>query len=401
MASVDRNTFNGLAKMTDVNAGGHSELDPFNGVFVFGMDAFPAFAMVSQSAMKNQTIDGGYGRAFNAGRGLVGEGGDTGPGVVGIAGSVIARPFKDSPRILWEGPFPGQGWRAGVVGFGADPGARGERGGGGDAVGVLGFAEKSLGIWGASTAMPGVFGSSSAHCGVYGWSQTTGVIGDGKSGQCGVEGFGNSYGVYGHVNYSNPNPDGIGVFGVAGIDLDNLDSYTGRAGVFVGPVEVHADLTVLGNQVVWGTKSAAAKHTDGSYRLLYCVESAESQFEDFGEARLSKGRAKVRLDRDFAAVADTRHYHVFLTAYGDSNGLYVANRTAQGFEVREQGGGTSGVRFSYRVVAKRKHVTTKRFQKIKMPTKPKLPASMAPPETDVESLRAGTKRAARTKQTKR
>ena len=73
MASVDRDTFNGLAKMTDVNAGGHSELDPFDGVFVFGMDAFPAFAMVSQSAMKNQTIDGGYGRAFNAGRGLVGD----------------------------------------------------------------------------------------------------------------------------------------------------------------------------------------------------------------------------------------------------------------------------------------------------------------------------------------
>jgi hypothetical protein len=400
MASVDRNTFNGLAKMTDVNAGGHSELDPFDGVFVFSMDAFPAFAMVSRSAMKNQTIDGGYGRAFNAGRGLVGEGGDTGPGVVGIAGNVIARPFKDTPRTLWEGPFPGQGWRAGVVGFGADPGARGERGAG-DAVGVLGLAEKSLGVWGASTAMPGVFGSSSAHCGVYGWSQTTGVIGNGNAGQIGVEGFGNTWGVYGHVNYSNPNPGGVGVCGAAAMDLADPGNYTGIAGMFIGPVEVHADLTVLGNQVVWGTKSAAAKHTDGSYRLLYCVESAESQFEDFGEARLSKGRAKVRLDRDFAAVADTRHYHVFLTAYGDSNGLYVTNRTAQGFEVREQGSGTSGVRFSYRVVAKRKHVTTKRFQKIKKPATPKLPASMAAPETDVESLRAGAKRAAQTKQTKR
>ena len=92
---------------------------------------------------------------------------------------------------------------------------------------------------------------------------------------------------------------------------------------------------------------------------------------------------------------------MFLTAYGDSHGLYVANRTAQGFEVREQGGGTSGVRFSYRVVAKRKHVTAKRFQKIKKPTRPKLPASMAPPETDIESLRAGTKRAGPAKKTKR
>ncbi len=396
MASVDRNTFNGLAKMTDVNSGGHSELDPFDGVFVFGMDAFPAFAMTSRSAMKNQTIDGGYGRAFNAGRGIVGEGGDTGPGVVGIAGSVIARPFKDTPRTLWEGPFPGQGWRAGVVGFGADPATRGERGAG-DAVGVLGFAAQSLGVWGASTAMPGVLGSSSSHTGVYGSSRTTGVIGDGRAGQTGVEGVGSWAGVYGHVDYGNPNPDGAGVFGAAAVDTDDWESYTGRAGVFVGPVDVIGDLTVTGNQVVWGTKSAAARHTDGTHRLLYCVESPESQFEDFGEARLAKGRAKVKLDRDFAAVADTRHYHVFLTAYGDSNGLYVANRTTQGFEVREQGGGTSGVRFSYRIVAKRKHVTTRRFQKVKPPKRPKIPASMARPDIDLDSLRAGGQRAGRSK----
>jgi hypothetical protein len=398
MASVDRDTFNGLAKMTDVNAGGHSVLDPFNGVFVFGMDAFPAFAMVSRSAMKNQTIDGGYGRAFNSGRGIVGEGGDTGPGVVGIAGDVIARPFKDTPRTLWEGPFPGQGWRAGVIGFGADPAARGERGAG-NAVGVLGFANKSVGVFGASTAMPGVFGSSSSHTGVYGSSRTTGVIGDGRAGQTGVEGVGSWAGVYGHVDFSNPNADGAGVFGAAAVDVDNWESYTGRAGVFVGPVDVMGDLTVTGNQVVWGTKSAAAKHTDGTHRLLYCVESPESQFEDFGEARLVKGRAKIRLDRDFAAVADTRHYHVFLTPYGDSNGLYVFNRNRNGFEVREQGGGTSAVRFSYRVVAKRKHVTLKRFQRITLPKKPKIPTPLVRPEMDLGTL--GTRRSSSAKSKRR
>jgi hypothetical protein len=94
MASVDRDTFNGLAKVTDVNAGGHSELAPFDGVFVFGMDAFPAFAMTSRSAMKNQTIDGGYGRAFNSGRGIVGEGGDTGPGVVGRGTSSVGFSYR-------------------------------------------------------------------------------------------------------------------------------------------------------------------------------------------------------------------------------------------------------------------------------------------------------------------
>lgn len=392
MASVDKDTLNGLAKMTDVHAGAQSQQELFDGIYVFGMDAFPAFAL--QSAMRGQSVDGGYGRGLNDGRGVVGEGGDAGPGVVGIGGNVIPRPEKAFPRALWDPPYPGRGWRVGVVGFGAEPSARGERGNG-DAVGVLGYAQKSLGVWGISDAMPGVLGSSHAHAGVYGNSGTTGVIGDGRAGQTGVEGVGSWAGVYGHVDFHNPNPDGAGVFGAAAVDVDNWESYTGRAGVFVGPVDVMGDVTVTGNWVAWGTKSAAAKHSDGTHRLLYCIESPENQFEDFGEAKLVRGRAKVRLDRDFAAVADTRRYHVFLTPYGDSNGLYVSSRNRNGFEVREQGGGTSGVRFSYRVVAKRKHVTVKRFQKIAPPKKPKLPVQPERPEIHLKGFEARAARSLR------
>src|SRR5207245_627461 len=116
---------------------------------------------------------------------------------------------------------------------------------------------------------------------------------------------------------------------------------------------------------------------DGTHRLLYCVESPESQFEDFGEVKLVKGKADVRLDRDFIAVADTRHYHVFLTPYGDSAGLYVTARRRTGFQVREQGGGKSTLAFSYRVVAKRKGAAAKRFAKVKAPANPKLPVDLA------------------------
>jgi hypothetical protein len=44
---------------------------------------------------------------------------------------------------------------------------------------------------------------------------------------------------------------------------------------------------------------------------------------------------------------------VFLTPNGDCKGLYVASKTAGGFEVRELGGGTSNISFDYRIVAKR------------------------------------------------
>jgi hypothetical protein len=399
MASVDKDTLNGVAKTTDVHAGAQPTNALFNGAYVFGADAFPAFAF--KSAMSGQDIDGAYGRAMNAGRGVVGEGAEVGPGVVGIAGDVIANPGKPFPRLLWNPPFPGRGWRVGVVGFGADPGARGERGGKNDAVGVLGHAEQSVGVWGRSTALPGVLGTASRHAGVYG-AGSTGVIGDGSGGWNGVEGIsGAQWGVYGHVNYKSPNADMIGVVGAAALDLGHPENTVGRAALFMGPVDVDGNLTVWYDMVVFGTKSAAARHTDGTHRLLYCVESPESQFEDFGEARLVKGRAQVRLDRDFVGVADTRRYHVFVTPYGDSNGLYIAKRSRDGFEVREQGGGTSSIGFSYRVVAKRKGVSTKRFQKITRPKRPKIPAALVRPEIDPTALKTSVQRSARKKRSKK
>ena len=56
------------------------------------------------------------------------------------------------------------------------------------------------------------------------------------------------------------------------------------AAAFYGPVIVGGDFTVVG-----GAKSAAVPHPDGSHRRLYCVESPESWFEDFG-----RGRAGLR-----------------------------------------------------------------------------------------------------------
>jgi hypothetical protein len=294
---------------------------------------------------------------------------------VGIAGNVIVKPASapDMPRELLGGPFPGRGIRAGVIGLGQgiDPTAK-EEVKPGNAFGVVGMSDRNV----------GVLGRSEAHAGVYGSSRVTGVIGDARAGHIGVEGVGVTWGVYGHVDYANPNKGGVGVFGAAATNFDG--TFDGIAGSFYGPVEVHGDVIVTGNAVVMGTKSAAARHDDGTHRLLYCVESPESQFEDFGEVKLVKGKADVRLDRDFIGVADTRHYHVFLTPYGDSLGLFVTTRKRTGFQVREQGGGKSSLTFSYRVVAKRNGPATRRFAKVSVPAKPKIPVQFTAPDVDFD-----------------
>jgi hypothetical protein len=112
---------------------------------------------------------------------------------------------------------------------------------------------------------------------------------------------------------------------------------------------VIGDFTVGGG----GTKSVAVPFTDGSHRRLYCMESPECWFEDFGTAKLKGGRAVVKLDADFAKVI-TRDYRVFPTPEGDCRGLYVHRRSAGSFEVRELMGGRSSITFSYRIVGRRR-----------------------------------------------
>ena len=187
----------------------------------------------------------------------------------------------------------------------------------------------------------------------------------------GVEGVGNP-GVFGYSHWGTAGVQGHGYYGtgvhgeswntigVAGIahgdrSIGVYGSATGQGaygGVFVG------GLVNMG-----GPKAAAVPHRDGSMRLLYSMESPESWFEDFGRARLARGRARVKLDRNFVAVIRADDYHIFLMPEGDSKGLYVSRRMRAGFEVREQQGGASSLTFSYRVVARRKDVEAPRFKK--------------------------------------
>lgn len=88
---------------------------------------------------------------------------------------------------------------------------------------------------------------------------------------------------------------------------------------------------------------------------LYAMQSPQNWFEDFGTGHLSSGSGEVVLDGAFAQTVNLQSdYHVFLTPGGECRGLYVTNKTANGFEVREIGGGQSNVSFDYRIVALRR-----------------------------------------------
>jgi hypothetical protein len=118
-----------------------------------------------------------------------------------------------------------------------------------------------------------------------------------------------------------------------------------------------------GNLFCTGTKSSVTQIGD-EQRAMYALESPEVWFEDFGSGSLVNGSASVALDSLFAATVNLDDYHVFITPLGDCNGLYVTNKTATGFEVRELGGGTANIAFDYRIVAKRLGYETTRLEAV-------------------------------------
>ena len=85
----------------------------------------------------------------------------------------------------------------------------------------------------------------------------------------------------------------------------------------------------------------------------YGARQTVPTIEDFGQGQIVNGQGYVQIDAAFGSTVDFRRpYLVFLTPDGDTNGLYVAGKTAQGFTVRETRGGRSTLAFDYRVVAK-------------------------------------------------
>lgn len=244
-------------------------------------------------------------------------------------------------------------------------------------IGVLGESNSPAGIGAEGVNYTGgigvrgsIPGNVTAHgIAVYGLNNSTHVGPSPGAGGFGVYGFcAKGHGLVGATGTA-------GGAAVAGATNGVAGAY---AGVFYGPVVVTSSLTVL------GAKSAAVPHPDGSRRLVYCVESPESWFEDFGSGTLACGRAEVTIDPDFAALTEMDGYQVFLTGYDHDHVLHVTNRTPCGFRVLanlalaalqgKQEDELSGT-FGWRIVAKRKDITGERLATVTIPRAPKIPPS--------------------------
>jgi hypothetical protein len=211
--------------------------------------------------------------------------------------------------------------------------------------GVNGISYHNVGVTGQSLdpkGGPGVFGEDDGGLGVLGFN--------GSPGGVSVFGFATS-GNGGDFQSGDPTVAGLATVNFGGGPI--IDAFGGKGGTpaKVMVLDNAGDLTIAGNLQTGGMPTALTPTSAGRKVITYAPEQSVRTVEDVGEAQLRGGLAVVRLEPTFASTIDLRRsYLVFITPQGDTNGLYVTQKTAAGFVVREHNG-ASNVAFDYRIVA--------------------------------------------------
>lgn len=227
------------------------------------------------------------------------------------------------------------------------------------------------GVVKGGSAGAAVYGQGGAGEGVYATSTGRTALVASASSQDGIDGLtsgsasGGSAAVFAHDMSTNAlnfgvegwSDHGVGVVArsVAGTEALRVNSGTTQSGNPVVTVNA-SDGTVVayiddfGNEFITGEILTAGSCSNGC--IKYAPKVARPTVEDTGDAVLAAGRAYVPLPASLVdTVRQDGNYRVFVTPEGESNGLYVTQKSSRGFAVVENHGGRSGVAFSWRIVA--------------------------------------------------
>ena len=127
---------------------------------------------------------------------------------------------------------------------------------------------------------------------------------------------------------------------------DVSEAFIDSSGDFTSQGNIHAAGTISGSNL-----AAVSPTSHGYYAKSYSTQAMSHVLEDENTASIANGAGVVRIDPAFTEAVGSANYQVFLTPDGDCNGLYVSEKTATSFVVRELRGGRSTLAFDYRIVA--------------------------------------------------
>jgi hypothetical protein len=352
----------GVASSGESGVFGFANSATGNGFIGIGSAGDTAFMSPTGSGGSFTGYNGCFARARNS----------SGTGVIGAGNNVNAMSMADGSGGAFTGPTTGlisfatnASGSTGVIGIGNNAAITTLAAGTGGAfkgyhglitVGnnATGFGLISIGNDGASyaTTANGAGGSLTGYHGVLalGTNASSGIgfLGSGNNlaptipgGGCGGAFTGAVIGAQGFSNSSANNSAG-GYFQNGG-----ATSYA-----YIGCRFSNQNRKVSGN----GVAGTIVKNTKGELIEMSCPEAPETVFHDYGIGQLVNGKAHISIDPDLAININICAEHplkVFITPEGDCNGVYVTNKSAQGFDVIELQGGKSNVQFSWQIVATR------------------------------------------------
>lgn len=105
-----------------------------------------------------------------------------------------------------------------------------------------------------------------------------------------------------------------------------------------------------------GVVSTVVTVNEGNDVTLHAPETPEAYFQDYGEGQLSSGFTHINLDTLFAKIVCINEKHpmrVYIQLEGDCNGVFVENKTKDGFDVKELNGGKSNSKFQWTIICNR------------------------------------------------
>jgi len=184
------------------------------------------------------------------------------------------------------------------------------------------------------------FSPPSTGCGGAFVGTTSGVYGEG--GTNGVYGYGTTYGVYGQ-----PATVAGGKWG------GYFNSGNNSAWAWVGGYIGSTPYKIYGNG---GTNLMVLSPTGENIDMFYQA-SPEFLLTDNGTGNLINGFAHIALDPNYSCniVSNDKYpMKVFIQVEGDCKGVYVTNKSVNGFDVKELQGGSSDVSFSWSILANQK-----------------------------------------------
>jgi hypothetical protein len=141
--------------------------------------------------------------------------------------------------------------------------------------------------------------------------------------------------------------------------------YMGYDHTTMGQWDSNGNLLTYGDLSVGGNKSAVVPTKSYGQRRLSADESAEVYFFDRGQGQLVNGEVIIQLDPMFletVTIDDNHPMLVQITLTADCNGVFISEKTATSFRVKELMGGTSDATFDWEVAAKRRGYEDERLE---------------------------------------